>query len=373
MVRLPLRQFGLARASRRAARCGPGGLRRFAASRAGAVRAGQERRDPVHRRTATSTPATRSRVAPGCSSTSPRGRDPSAPGFSRDGTRMAFFRDVPRTGSIQLPVDIVCGARRRLGPDAHRRVAVQGMCRGRSVHARRSAPCGDPSGRWRRPARAPRCRRKAAARRRSNAAVNAGLHRVPAAAGREILFVRLVGRKYGLFVMNADGTNVRTLVAADEPGRRRRGPQRRRPYSADGSRIVLPALVPGLDPVVGDERRRLRSARVLPRAGSGLGRRRHPVARWPMGRVLARHPGRDGRPSASRSFEPTGPARSVPTGPDLLGNCATSTGRPDSTKILHDPEQREQPVGILLDPAGGPWTTVPWRSDVDIDWQRLAP
>jgi hypothetical protein len=26
----------------------------------------------------------------------------------------------------------------------------------------------------------------------------------------------------------------------------------------------------------------------------------------------------------------------------------------------------------LLDPAGGPWSTVPWESDTDIDWQRIA-
>jgi hypothetical protein len=26
----------------------------------------------------------------------------------------------------------------------------------------------------------------------------------------------------------------------------------------------------------------------------------------------------------------------------------------------------------LLDPAGGAWTEVPWESDPDIDWQRVA-
>ncbi len=26
----------------------------------------------------------------------------------------------------------------------------------------------------------------------------------------------------------------------------------------------------------------------------------------------------------------------------------------------------------LLDPDGGPFTTVPWQSDADLDWQRLA-
>ena len=26
----------------------------------------------------------------------------------------------------------------------------------------------------------------------------------------------------------------------------------------------------------------------------------------------------------------------------------------------------------LLDPDGGPYTKVPWRSDMDLDWQRVA-
>jgi len=27
---------------------------------------------------------------------------------------------------------------------------------------------------------------------------------------------------------------------------------------------------------------------------------------------------------------------------------------------------------FLLDPNGGDWTTVPWKSGPDIDWQRIA-
>ena len=67
-----------------------------------------------------------------------------------------------------------------------------------------------------------------------------------------------------------------------------------------------------------------------------------------------------------------GTGQIIPTGPDLLGN-ANFTWSPDSTKILMIPSNGSIPSGFLLDPAGGPWTPVPWRSDVDIDWQRLAP
>jgi hypothetical protein len=30
-------------------------------------------------------------------------------------------------------------------------------------------------------------------------------------------------------------------------------------------------------------------------------------------------------------------------------------------------------TAYLLDPNGGPGTTVPWQQDGDLDWQRVAP
>ncbi len=35
------------------------------------------------------------------------------------------------------------------------------------------------------------------------------------------------------------------------------------------------------------------------------------------------------------------------------------------------PSDDSSPSALLLDPGGGPGTTVPWRSDRDLDWQRL--
>ena len=32
-----------------------------------------------------------------------------------------------------------------------------------------------------------------------------------------------------------------------------------------------------------------------------------------------------------------------------------------------------KPNSYLLDPEGGDWTTLSWASDMDIDWQRVAP
>ena len=45
---------------------------------------------------------------------------------------------------------------------------------------------------------------------------------------------------------------------------------------------------------------------------------------------------------------------------------------PDSSKILMYPNEVDNGRAYLLDPAGGPWTTVKWASGPDLDWQRVA-
>ena len=65
----------------------------------------------------------------------------------------------------------------------------------------------------------------------------------------------------------------------------------------------------------------------------------------------------------------TGPV--IDTGPPLNGT-ARWVWAPDSSKILMVPNQEITVKAYLLDPEGGPWTTVPWESGLDIDWQRVA-
>src|SRR5205085_10831775 len=48
------------------------------------------------------------------------------------------------------------------------------------------------------------------------------------------------------------------------------------------------------------------------------------------------------------------------------------TWAPDSTKILMIPDDGGPTSAYLLDPTGGDGTKVPWTSDLDLDWQRLA-
>jgi Tol biopolymer transport system component len=62
----------------------------------------------------------------------------------------------------------------------------------------------------------------------------------------------------------------------------------------------------------------------------------------------------------------------IETGPALSGSGANWVWAPDSSKILMYPNDDSSPYAYLLDPEGGPWTTVPWRSDADLDWQRTA-
>jgi len=65
----------------------------------------------------------------------------------------------------------------------------------------------------------------------------------------------------------------------------------------------------------------------------------------------------------------TGPI--IQTGPVLSGT-AHFWWSPDSTKILMFPDDSTVTNAFLLDPNGGDWTTVPWKSGPDIDWQRIA-
>ena len=64
----------------------------------------------------------------------------------------------------------------------------------------------------------------------------------------------------------------------------------------------------------------------------------------------------------------------IQTGPELTGT-AHWLWAPDSSKILmfpNDVPNDSSHSAYLLDPDGGPYTKVPWRSDMDLDWQRVA-
>jgi Tol biopolymer transport system component len=66
-----------------------------------------------------------------------------------------------------------------------------------------------------------------------------------------------------------------------------------------------------------------------------------------------------------------GSGQFIVTGP-VLPSTANFLWAPDSSKILMWSNDDSSTNAYLLDPEGGPWTEVPWQSDPDIDWQRIA-
>lgn len=187
--------------------------------------------------------------------------------------------------------------------------------------------------------------------------------------GDTIVYRALVNRKWGLFAMDPDGSNRRTLAQPTVPS----GIDLSfggATYSADGSRIFYQhgddggccqLWVMNADGTGAHE--------FLPRGAawdggavpSPDGTR---IAYWHNGNDLSEH-----GVSVARA-DGTGPV--IDTGPTLHGT-AHWVWAPDSSKILMFSDGGSSTSAYLLDPEGGPATTVPWASDADLDWQRLAP
>ena len=189
--------------------------------------------------------------------------------------------------------------------------------------------------------------------------------------GREIMYRAFKDGKWGLFAMDADGSNPLTLAEPTVPAEMDlsfRGGDVHRRWQPD----PLPTRRRGrLLPAVGDERRRQRSrTQFVPEnvpAWSGQ------AVPSPDGTRIAYWWNPNDGPAhgvAVVRADGTGPL--IDTGPRLNGT-AHWVWAPDSSKILMIPNDGVGTVkAYLLDPDGGPWTTVPWESDLDIDWQRVA-
>ncbi len=300
--------------------------------------------------------------------TSPRGAGASSPGFSPNGARLAFFRDVPSAQGVDLlPVDLFVVRDdgfelKRIAQSPFKEVVwATWTPDGRSmavihrVDGVNQLELFDADG-----MRPPQ---------RIDAGVNADSLQFRPPYGREILFRALVDQKYGLFVMDADGTNVRPLVKPTNSvdlGEDLNNAT----YSADGSRIFYQRWFPdsiqlwvmnadGSDP-----------HEFFPEPGPGWDgvAKPSPDGRW----ITYWHNIQDGRATQHVTVvraDGTGPL--IETGPELTGS-AHWVWSPDSTKILMMPTDGSGASAWLLDPAGGTSTPVPWRSDVDLDWQRLA-
>jgi Tol biopolymer transport system component len=187
---------------------------------------------------------------------------------------------------------------------------------------------------------------------------------------REIVFRGLVDGRYRIYTMNADGSNIRPItdVGQTEDLDMDLGDLA---YTADGAHILYTRWFPDtiqLWEMDADGGNQHRFDSQVPAAWSGQAR----VS--PDGRSIAYwHVFEDGRSTQRISVmraDGTGPI--TQTGPELKG-LVDFIWSPDSTKILMMPrEDVDHPQHYLLDPAGGPWVTTPWKGTGSPEWQRLA-
>jgi len=305
---------------------------------------------------------------------SPRGAGASGPGFSPDGTKLAFFQDVPSAAAAASPpVDIFVvhddgtHLTRITSQPLEKVVAAAFTPDGRHiavihpVDGVNQLDLLDVDG-----LQAPL---------RLDAAAGADSLQFRPPDGKQVLFRALVDRKYeyGLYVMNLDGTNKQTL---EEPTVPIDLDQHLNflTYTADGARILYQSAVPIGHP---DSCCQLW---VMNADGSDRHRFVHdPGAGWegeavvsPDGKWVAFNSVIDGKATQRVAIvrsDGTGPV--IRTGPELTG-IAHWIWSPDSTKILMMPDDGGNGSGYLLDPQGGQATNLPWKSDIDMDWQRLA-
>jgi Tol biopolymer transport system component len=195
--------------------------------------------------------------------------------------------------------------------------------------------------------------------------------------GRELLYRALVDGKWGLFAMDRDGSNVRALEGPQIPGEYGES-YINAAYTPDGARIFYQrgSTDPGTPfgccqlwvmNADGSDAHEF----VPPPGPTGEIWRGVPAVSPDGSRVAYWHNFNDRsthQVAVTRS-DGTGPL--IQTGPALSGT-AHWVWAPDSSKILMFPDDGSSTSAYLLDPDGGPYTTVPWESGGDLDWQRLA-
>lgn len=193
---------------------------------------------------------------------------------------------------------------------------------------------------------------------------------------KEILFRTTVDGKFGLSVMDADGTNVRQLIAPADLGDLHLNSFA---YSADGTRIFYQRAYTAEEAAATaypDDR--CCKLWVMNADGTGA----HEFAggsgqSWdglagpsPDGRWVAFWHVTDVAHLVVMNADGTGSP--ITTGPTFTGDAIFGWS-PDSTKILMVPQdEADIPRHYFLDPAGGTWTFSAWDSQTAPDWQRLA-
>jgi Tol biopolymer transport system component len=299
--------------------------------------------------------------------------DDAVPQFSPDGTKLTWVRDVPIEGAGTPPTDIyVANAdgtdRRKVNaeplwdlawvawtPDSAHLAVIQAVNAATQLDLLDAVGNGAPQ--------------------RIAAATGADSLQFRPPDGREILFRgRGDGNRWGLYAMDADGTDTRLLVESLDIGFNPLD-LANAVYSADGSQIFYQRADPEM---AMDLCCRLWVANADD--GSDAHEFVPPDGRaWdgqaavsPDGRWIAywhRPSDESQRGISVVSSDGNGPV--INTEPKLSGT-GHFVWSPDSTKILLKDDSREDGSTYLVDPKGGPSTEIPWVSDDDLDWQRKA-
>ena len=186
--------------------------------------------------------------------------------------------------------------------------------------------------------------------------------------GGELLYRARVEGRWGLFAMDPDGGNVRAVVPPTVSGeigsklpKRRLHARRESDLYQHGDESGCCQLwvvnADGTDPHEFVHLGPAWDGEAVP----------SPDGKW----IAYWHNANDGPAHGIAVVRTDGTGSMIETGPKLSGT-AHWLWSPDSTKILMFPNDVDTGKAYLLDPAGGPWTTLPWTSSGDLDWQRVA-
>jgi Tol biopolymer transport system component len=180
---------------------------------------------------------------------------------------------------------------------------------------------------------------------------------------------------YGLYVMNADGSDKRLLVEPAVDSSVGDLDLINPTYSADGSRIFYNRWTGGPTQAAGG----CCKLWVANADGSNQYQFVYAGAAWdgdasvsPDGKwVVFHHEPNDSPPHGVFFKHADGTGELIESGPPVT-STALFVWAPDSSKVLMFPLQNSDEPAYLLDPEGGPWVATKWRQENDLDWQRLA-
>ena len=291
----------------------------------------------------------------------------SAPGYSPDGTRIAFNRAVEgRENQVEIwivnangsdlkritPVPIPEETWANWAPDS-RHLALMSGGRLELIDADgKEAPLRPAPG----------------------LTVDALAFRPP--DGQQIAVRAIVDGKYGVYAINADGTGTPTTILEPNVPLDMGNHALNMVYSPDGSRLYYQSYTetnsagsPGCCHlwVVNADGTGAQPFESNGMAWSGVPSV-SPDGRW----VSYWYVGDDAPTQQIRVAAADGSGTVIATGP-AMSDFFPWSWSPDSSKLLMMPSDGSTTSPYLIDPAGGSWSTARWESGFSLDWQRLAP